>query len=133
MVHLLDKGSYIYWKKRIYICWKRKVHLLEKEAHRFNRYFVLRKGDEYANQGNTWVKRQTDRLRKETDRFREKISARVNILVLRHPGRLWPGCLFTILSDKKSKQCGQDPGLRGRYTSPPIWSLLRRGKGIKTR
>jgi hypothetical protein len=52
---------------------------LKRKARRFNRYFVLRKSDEYANQGNTWVKRQTERLRKETDRFREKISARVNI------------------------------------------------------
>ncbi len=89
---------------------------------------ICGKGDKYANQGNIWVKRQRDMLRNETDRFREEIGPGKYILVLRHPGRL-----FTILSDKKSKQCGQDPGLRGRYTSPPIWSLLRRGKGRKTR
>ncbi len=61
---LLEKGRYmwyIYWtkevifteKKEFIFAGKERFICLKRKADRFNRYFVLQKGDKYANQGNT--------------------------------------------------------------------------------
>ncbi len=99
-----EKGC---WKKEdTYLTWKRKVHMsMEKDGICTGKrmVYLLEKKGSFPGKGRPialifisfcakgamkmqtkkihgyWIKRQTDRLRKETDRFREKISARVNI------------------------------------------------------
>jgi hypothetical protein len=64
------KGWYMYWKKDGIFAGKERFISWKRKAYSFNIYFILcERGDEDANQENTWVlDKATDRQAEEGDR-----------------------------------------------------------------